>query len=80
MKILCPLFDPVYYHAFDLMYNFNGLDLVSYEMLKERINLINEMLVGQKPVRFNRHMEKLFIDFDWKKSVIPDVYIYFDGQ
>jgi len=69
------LFDPIYYSAFDLIWNFNGLDLVSYDVMKTRINFINEMLVGQKPVRFNRYMNKLYIDFDWKRSVNPSSWI-----
>jgi hypothetical protein len=69
------LFNEVYYQAFDLLFNFNGMDLVSYELMKERINQINQMLVGQKPIRFNRHTEKLYIDFDWKRAVTPDMYI-----
>jgi hypothetical protein len=69
------LFNEVYYQAFDLLFNFNGMDLVSYELMKERINQLNQMLVGQKPIRFNRHTEKLYIDFDWKKAVAPDMFL-----
>jgi len=69
------LFDPAYYQAFELIWNFNGLDMVSYELMKERINLMNQLLIGQKPIRFNRHTEKLYIDFDWKRAVVPDMYL-----
>lgn len=69
------LFDPVYYHAFDLIWNFGGLDLISYELMKERINYINQLLVGQKPIRFERYGQKLNIDLDWKRAVSPNGWV-----
>jgi hypothetical protein len=69
------LFDPVYYYAFDLMFTFGGLDLISYELMKQRINQINNTFSGQKPVRFNRNMGKLFIDWDWTRTAAPGRWI-----
>jgi hypothetical protein len=34
-------------------------------MLKMHINMINDLMTGQKPVRFNRHMNRLYIDLSW---------------
>jgi len=69
------LFDGQYYTMLDVMYNFNSVDMVTYEMTKEQINLINKLLVGEKPIRFNRYDEKLYIDFDWIRFVQPDIYV-----
>ena len=40
-------------------------DIQYYTMLKMHINLINDLMTGQKPVRFNRHMNRLYIDLTW---------------
>jgi hypothetical protein len=31
----------------------------------EHLALISEMLVGQQPIRFNRHKNRVYIDMDW---------------
>lgn len=69
------LFDGQYYLLFDVLYNFKSADLVTYELTKEYINLIQQMLIGQKPIRYNRHSGKLYIDFNWQKAVQPGDYL-----
>lgn len=69
------LFDGQYYLMFDLIYNFKSADLMTYDMTKQYINLIQQMLIGEKPIRFNRHMERLFIDFAWGKAATPEQYL-----
>ena len=34
-------------------------------MRMKNIALIEELLTGQVPVRFNKHMNKLYVDWDW---------------
>jgi len=34
-------------------------------MVMENLALIAEMLVGKQPIRYNRHMNKLYVDMDW---------------
>ena len=36
-------------------------------------------MTGQKPVRFNRHMNRLFIDMDWSYDVSIGDYIIIEG-
>jgi len=42
------------------------------------LELINQLLVGQKPIRFNRNMNRLYIDMDWAADVVPGTYIIVD--
>ena len=44
-------------------------DLIYYSQVRQHLELINQLLVGQKPIRFNRHMNRLFIDMDWQADV-----------
>ena len=54
-------------------------DIVYYSMLKTELQLINDLLTGQKPVRFNRHMNRLYIDMDWKADVNVGDYIIIEA-
>jgi hypothetical protein len=38
-------------------------------MVRQHIELLNQLLVGQKPIRYNRHMNRLFVDMDWEADV-----------
>ena len=44
-------------------------DLIYYTQVRQQLELINQTLVGVKPVRFNRHMNRLYIDMDWAADV-----------
>jgi len=33
----------------------------------QHIQLLEQMLVGQQPIRYNRHTDKLYVDMDWNK-------------
>jgi hypothetical protein len=40
-------------------------NIIYYYQVKSELELINQILVGIKPIRFNRHMNRLYIDMDW---------------
>lgn len=69
------LFNSAYYFLYDAMWNFSGMDLISYELMKERVNQINQMFTGEKPIRYNRKLEKLYVDFDWSEAVRPGSFL-----
>jgi hypothetical protein len=50
-------------------------DLIYYTAVRQQLELINQILVGQKPIRFNRHMNRLMIDMDWSADVAQGTYI-----
>lgn len=63
-------------HLFSLPYQFAQSDflasalsgsIVPYWMAMTHIELIQQVLVGRQPVRFNRHDDKLYIDMDWTR-------------
>jgi hypothetical protein len=35
-------------------------------MTMQHLALIQEIIVGQKPIRYNRHTNRLHVDMDWK--------------
>lgn len=61
------LFNIRYQIALNDLYTLTSVSMVPYYMAMSHISLIQEMLVGKQPIRYNRHTNKLFIDADLNK-------------
>lgn len=61
------LFNIRYQIALNDLYTLTSVSMVPYYMAMSHISLIQEMLVGKQPIRYNRHTNKLFCDMDWEK-------------
>jgi hypothetical protein len=69
------IFDIKYQILINDLYTLMSTDLIYYTAVRQELELINQLLVGQKPIRFNRHMNRLHIDMDWAADVVPGTYI-----
>jgi hypothetical protein len=69
------IFDIKYQILINDLYTLMSTDLVYYTAVRQELELINQLLVGQKPIRFNRHMNRLMIDMDWVADVTPGTFI-----
>jgi hypothetical protein len=69
------IFDIKYQILINDLYTLMSTDLIYYTAVRQELELINQLLVGQKPIRFNRHMNRLHIDMDWVADVVPGTYI-----
>lgn len=61
------LFNIRYQIALNDLYTLTSVSMVPYYMAMSHIALIQEILVGQQPIRYNRHTDKLYVDMDWEK-------------
>ena len=61
------LFNIRYQIALNDLYSLTSVSMVPYYMVMEHLALITEMLVGQQPIRYNRHKDRLYVDMDWGK-------------
>jgi hypothetical protein len=59
------LFNMRYQFIMNDLYSLTNVSLVPYYMTMQHISLLEEVLVGQQPIRYNRHQNQLFIDMDW---------------
>jgi hypothetical protein len=59
------MFNIRYQIALNDLYTLTSVSMVPYYMVMEHLALISEMLVGQQPIRFNRHKNRVYIDMDW---------------
>ena len=57
------------------LYSLMSTQIIYYYQVKQELELINQILVGVKPVRFNRHMNRLYIDMDWTGDAAVGDYI-----
>ena len=69
------LFDVRYQILLNDLYSLQSTDLIYYSQVKTQLQLIQDLLVGVKPIRFNRHMNRLFIDMKWDDDVAENEYI-----
>ena len=76
-------------NMFNFQYQFNlnempylvGGQLANYQMTMGNLQLMNDIFVGKKPIRYNRHQNRLYLDLDWKNDdvkidefVVAEVY------
>jgi hypothetical protein len=57
------------------LYSLMSTNIIYFYQVKQELELINQILVGVKPIRFNRHMNRLYIDMDWTADAVAGDYI-----
>ena len=61
------LFNIRYQIALNDLYDLTATTMVPYYMAMQHIQFLEQLLVGQHPIRYNRRMNRLYIDMDWKR-------------
>jgi hypothetical protein len=69
------IFDIRYQIALNDLYTLTSVSMVPYYMAFQHIQLIEQLLVGQQPIRYNRHTNKCYIDMNWDKVKVGDFLI-----
>lgn len=69
------LFDIRYQIALNDLYTLTSVSMIPYYMMFQHIQLLEQLLVGQQPIRYNRHTDKLYIDMDWNKVNVGNFLI-----
>lgn len=66
------LFNIRYQIALNDLYTLTSVSMVPYYMTMQHLALISELLVGQQPIRYSRHKNKLYVDMDWDKIKVGE--------
>ena len=69
------LFNIRYQIMLNDLYTLTSVSMVPYVMVMEHLQLMEQILVGQQPIRYNRHRNRLHIDADWDKILVGDYLI-----
>jgi hypothetical protein len=72
------LFNIRYQIALNDLYTLTSVSMVPYYMAINHVQFLEQMLVGQQPLRYNRHMNRAYIDMDWN-IVNPGDYIVLEA-
>jgi len=63
------LFDVRYQLRLNDLYDFSSTSIIHYDMTLRHLDLLDHILVGEKPLRYNQHKSRLYIDMDWANDV-----------
>lgn len=69
------LFNIRYQIALNDLYDLTATSMVPYYMAMQHIQLLEQLLVGLQPLRYNRRTNKLYLDMDWEKTHPGDYLI-----
>ena len=63
------LFDVRYQLRLNDLYDFSSTSIINYDVVLRHLDFLDHVLVGEKPMRFNQHDNRLYIDMDWANDV-----------
>ena len=69
------MFDVRYQLRLNDLYDFTSESIIHYQMTMQQLDMLDHILVGEKPIRFNQHQNRLYIDMDWAEDVNVDDYL-----
>jgi len=69
------MFDVRYQLRLNDLYDFSSTSVIHYEMTMQHLDFLEHILVGEKPIRFNEHQNRLYIDMDWSNDITAGEYI-----
>jgi hypothetical protein len=63
------MFDLRYQLRLNELYDFTSASYINYTLTMQHLRSLEIMFTGETPIRFQRHMHKLFIDWNWGQEV-----------
>jgi len=69
------LFDLQYQFRQNDLYNLMGADMIYYSMVQSHLQTLEELLISDRQIRWNRKTDRLYIDTDWDKTFNPGDYV-----
>ena len=73
------LFNIRYQLHLNELFNISSVSVTPYVVAMRHIEFLEEVFVGKKPIRFNRHMDRLYVDMKWDDDIQVGQYIIIDG-
>jgi hypothetical protein len=69
------MFDIQYQLRLNDLWDLTSTSVLYYSQVQQHIKLINDMLVGQIPIRYNSHQNRLYIDYTTAKLTAGEYII-----
>lgn len=72
------MFSIRYQIALNDLYTLTSYSMVPYYMARMHLDLLEQILVGTVPIRFNRHQNRVYLDMDWSRYDVG-MYVIVEG-
>ena len=69
------MFDIRYQLRLNDLYDFSSTSVIHYQMTMQHLDYLSHILVGEKPIRFNQHQNRLYIDMDFANDISVGEFI-----
>jgi hypothetical protein len=69
------MFDIRYQLRLNDLYDFSSESIIHYQMTMWQLDLLDMILIGEKPIQFNMHQKRLYVNMDWSSDVDVDEYL-----
>ena len=69
------MFDIRYQMRLNDLYDFSSTSILHYEMTMRHLDFLDHILIGEKPIAFNMHNNRLYIGMDWQNDVAAGEFI-----
>ncbi len=73
------MFDIRYQLRLNDLYDFSDISVIHYQMTMWQLDLLDMLLVGEKPIQYNMHQNRLYINMDWGSDVTVGEYIIIEA-
>jgi len=73
------LFDVRYQLRLNDLYDFSSTSIINYDIVLRHLDFLDHVLVGEKPLRFNQHDNRLYIDMDWSNDLAVGEYLVIEA-
>ena len=72
------MFDVRYQLRLNDLYDFASTSIINYDMVLRHLDFLDQVLVGMKPIRFQQHDNRLYIDMDWVNDLQVGEFLIID--
>ena len=62
------MFDVKYQLRLNDLYDLSSTSVIQYQMAMDNLDLLEHILVGETPIRYSQHQNRLYIDADWENE------------
>jgi hypothetical protein len=69
------MFDLRYQLRLNDLYDFSSTSIMEYQMTLQHLDFLEHILVGEVPIRFSQHQQRLYLDMDWNNDIKVDEFI-----
>jgi len=73
------MFDLRYQLRLHELYDFTSTSYVNFVLTQQHLRTLDMLFSGEQPIRFNRHQNRLYIDFQWGVDIQSGEYLVIEA-